>query len=123
MPKHNHAQTEQTTQDQNDVTQPQAPAANTEPLVGSLCPWTKYENSVIDHARISEWEISHARRAASGLHGVLRVLEAHRESKANEDQPLLNQNIEGALFDAATQLLNDLENQLEGWAEGVKHER
>ena len=122
MPKHNHVQTEQTTQDQNEATQQQAPAANTEPLIGSLCPWTKYENSVIDHARVSEWEISHARRAANGLHGVLRVLDAHREARAWGDQPILNENIEGALFDAATQLLNDLENQLEGWAEGVKHE-
>lgn len=119
MPKHNHVQTEQTNQINHDQ---QPEAANTEPLIGSLCPWTKYENSVIACARVSEWELSHARRAASGLHGVLRVLDAHRDSVANEDQPLLNQNIEGALFDAATQLLNDLENQLEGWADGVKHE-
>lgn len=49
-----------------------------------------------------------------------RVLEAHREAVSNGDQPLLNENIEGALFDAATHLLNDIANQLDGWAEGVK---
>ncbi len=124
MPKHNHVQTEQTSPNTNQqqAGDSHAETTNTEPLIGSLCPWTKYENSVIDHARVSEWELSHARRTASGLHGVLRVLDAHRDSVCNEDQPLLNENIEGALFDAATQLLNDLENQLEGWAEVVKRE-
>lgn len=100
--------------------QAQQEAVNTEPLIGSLCTWTKYENSVTACARVSEWEVSHARRAASGIHGVLRVLDAHRESVINEDQPLLNQNIEGALFDAATHLLNDLANQLEGWADRAR---
>lgn len=46
-----------------------------------------------------------------------RVLDAHREAVANEDQPLLNDNTEGALFDAAAQLIRCLESQLEGWAE------
>jgi len=119
MPKQNHAQPEQTSQDQNDATQPQAPAAKTEPLVGSLCPWTKYENSVIDHARVTQLDLQIARRSASGLHGVLRVLDAHREAVSWGDRPLLNENIEGALFDAATQLLNDLSGQIEGWAEKV----
>ncbi len=131
MPKHSRAQTEQTnsnTNQQQDNQQPtgepsataadsQAETTNTEPLISSMCPWTRHANSTEAKASITQWELQITRRTASGLHGVLRVLDAHRDAVANEEQPLLNDNIEGALFDAATQLVSDLEHRLDRWAE------
>lgn len=145
MPKHNHAQIEQTNQNTNqqqdakpwsswekqqaDQQQAgeqsatdgqqqdqQAESINAEPLIDSRCPWTKHASGSRE-TRVGEWHLAVARRTASGLHGVLRVLDAHREAVANEEQPLLNDNTEGALFDAAAQLIRCLESQLEGWAD------
>ena len=137
MPKHNHVQNEQTNQttnQQQDNQQPtgepsatatdsQAETTNTEPLIGSLCPWTKHAD-FLRKTEVSELDIARLHRTVSGLHGLLRVLDAHREAIANEEPPLLNQNIEGALFDAATVLVSGMNDRLEELAEKAgKHER
>ena len=117
MPKHNHAQTEQTTQNthQQQAGQ-QEPAANTEALIDTRCPWTRMAEGS-RNASVDRWQLAQARRTASGISAILRVLDVHRDRRENEDQPLLISGVEGGLFDAATQLAHCLEDQFEAWAD------
>ena len=113
MPKHNHAQIEQTNQNSS---QQQVPAANTEALIDTRCPWTRMAEGS-RNASIDGWQLAKARRTASGISAILRVLDVHRDRRENEEQPLMVSGVEGGLFDAATQLIHCLEAQFDGWAE------
>lgn len=117
MPKTSHAQTEQTNQNthQQQADQ-QEPAANTEALIDTRCPWTRMAEGS-RNASIDGWQLAKARRTASGISAILRVLDVHRDRRENEEQPLMVSGVEGGLFDAATQLIHCLEAQFDGWAE------
>ena len=88
---------------------------NTEPLIGSTNGWAIPSGAT--SARIDAHRIGAAVETNYGLYGVLHVLNAHRESVVDGNQPLLSENIHAALFNAALSLTARLEYMLEDWAD------